>query len=303
MKQLKIIFGILIVIALIVTIVLLVKFNNKNSSNNDKPISEVMYLDSELTEMINSINNVSTENYKISVSKLSTTQESSQSSSEGSSDESSSEEESSEQSQNTQSSDESSQTQNSSNSGEQYELEENGILNNSSTIPEWDELKSKVENLYSLIPTTTLDFYSSNISQSEILDFNRELDNLTIAVKEENKDDALQSLAKLYSYLPGYFEELSNDNVYKIILETKSNVINAYSLIDSDDWDEISNYVQLAIDSYTPLLNEIEVQSKEYSINRAYIILNELKNAVELENRDVFLIKYKYLIDEFEAIV
>ena len=300
MKKLKIIFGIIIAVVFVIAIIFLIKFATKSETTNEKPISEVRYLDSELTEMINAMNNVSTENYKVSITKLSTSKENGKSSNSQSSGQESSGGESGGNGQQAESGGQSEESSSpNSNSGEQYELEGNGVLSNSTEKPEWDELKTKVENLYSLIPTATIDLYSSNVEREKILNFNKELDNLVIAVKEENKDNSLQSLAKLYSYLPEYLEKLSNDNIYKAILKTKSNVINAYAIIDTNNWNEIAQNIKLAIDSYSTILNNISSQSKEYAIDRGYIILNELNNAVSLQDREVFLIKYKYLIDEF----
>ena len=37
-------------------------------------------------------------------------------------------------------------------------------------------------------------------------------------------------------------------------------------------------------------------------INKAYVIINELQNAINLEDTDIFLIKYKNLLEELQNI-
>lgn len=270
MKNLKTALLILFAIIIVILIFLLaknIKNNNNQSSENNKIISEINYMDSKLTNLLNSLNNITLDNYKVSATKTSTNDNTSSNSS------------------NT--------------STEQYELKNEGILTSNSNI-NWDEIKVKVEVLYSKIPTITFDLYSMNINQDEILNFNKELDELTIAVKSEDKDKTLIKLANLYRYLPAYASNFSNDTSYVSLLETKSNVYKAYVFINMNNWDEASNYINTAIASYTKTLNNLQDKMNTYDTNKTYIILNELQNAINIQDREVFLIKYKKFLENAE---
>ena len=45
-----------------------------------------------------------------------------------------------------------------------------------------------------------------------------------------------------------------------------------------------------------------EEKHSKYNINKSYIIINEMQNAVTLKDRNIFLIKYKNLLEELQNI-
>ena len=302
MKKIKILFYILFLFLLVLT---LTGCSSKNTNNNEKAVSEVKYLESKLTSLLNSMNNIKYENYNVITGKIeeNSSSESSQSSSKSdsnSSNSSNSDNSSKESGKN--GSDSQSSNDQDENDKKKYTLEKTSILTNSSDTIDWKTIKNEVEIMYSAVPTITLDLYSLNTNQNEILSFNNELDNLTVAVKEENKEDTFKRLSNLYNYLPKYLDSVSTDENYKNIVKCKSNVINAYSLIDTGNWNQVSEYIKIAIEDYSNILNNITENSKTYNINRGYILLNELQNAANMHDKEIFLIKYRNLLEEFNSI-
>ena len=157
-----------------------------------------------------------------------------------------------------------------------------------------DDIKKEVENLYSQIPTITLDLYSLDVAKEDVLGFNQEIDNLTISVQEENKENTLSNLSKIYEFIPRFLEKITDNMTYKAVINTKNELFKAYSKLDSGNWDEISNDVTNTINIYSNnLINTNTDENKQYSINKIYIMLNELQNAVKLQDRAIFLIKYE----------
>ena len=55
-----------------------------------------------------------------------------------------------------------------------------------------------------------MDLYQVIPNQEDIVKFNKELDNLTQAVKDEDKDATLKQISTLYDYLPKFMEVLQN---------------------------------------------------------------------------------------------
>lgn len=203
---------------------------------------------------------------------------------------------------------------NSSESGEKSSSEENqeskkkfgmkqkGVLTNSDEI-NWISLKSEIENLYLSLPTITMELYQLNVNQEDVLGFNTEYDKLTAMVKDEKKEETLVQLTKLYDYFPKFLRGTGQDELYITLVETKNNILKAYSKLDSQNWQEISNDVKNGIDSYSRLLTSTEVDnSKQYNVSKTYIMLNELQKAVTIQDSSVFLIKYKNLIEEINNI-
>ena len=160
-----------------------------------------------------------------------------------------------------------------------------------------------MEELYISIPTITLDLYKKNVNKDDILNFNKEYDNLIKVVKNENKEEVLGTLNNLYSYMPKFIQNTSDDNVNKTIVETKSYIVSAYSKLDAENWDVISDDIKKAIDVYSKLLSDTNIDSeKQYSLNKSYVILNEIQNALSIKDKSVFLIKYKNLLEELENV-
>lgn len=310
-KNKKILLGVILILIIIASVfgASFIKFKSKNNKWNDdkeKTVSEVRYLETKLTSLLNAMNNIKYENYKVMESKIDETESSSNSTkSSGRSDSSnmnSGESKSKISSQSSEESDSEQTGEEKESSQTKYTLEKTSTLSNSSKEINWDKIKSEVEILYSVIPTTTLDLYSLNIDQNEILQFNKDFDNLTSSVKNEDKEKTLERLSKLYGYLPKYLEKIYENETYTNIVKTKSYVVSAYSIVDTENWNQISEYVKKAIESYSSVLNNITTDSKTYNVNKGYILLNELQNAVNMKDKEIFLIKYKNLLEEFNSI-
>ena len=125
------------------------------------------------------------------------------------------------------------------------------------------------------------------------------MDNLTKGVAEENKENTLSSLSKMYEYIPKFADKVTDDITYKAVINTKNDLFKAYSILDTKNWQEISNDVKGTIDTFsTSLVNTNTDPSKQYTINKIYIMLNELQNAVNSQDESIFLIKYKNILEE-----
>ena len=297
------------------------KSKDKNTEEQDlnaKVSSELEYIEEKFVNLFNKMNNIEYENYKITVKDVEKSESNDKESGatttgeEKSGNTSSSDSQSSGGSQGGDSQGGSSEGSNSSqgeNSSEQaadnqmYELQAIGVLTQDSQI-DWEKTKTEVENIYVSIPTITLDLYQTNVNQQDILDFNSKFDNLTVAIKNENKQETLQNLIEVYKYMPTFAEAVSqNSNIKKTVLDTKLNIFQGYSKLDSGDWTTISNDIQTGIQTFAKLLTDAQIEKqKQYSINKIYVMLNELKSASEKKDVEIFLIKYKNLIEELNNV-
>ena len=148
-----------------------------------------------------------------------------------------------------------------------------------------------------------MDLYQLNSKQEDVLGFNTQFDKLTSVLKEEKKEETLAELTKVYEYFPKFLRDSGQEELYTTLIETKLNVFKAYAKLDSENWQEISNDVKMAIDVYSKLLTTTNIDTrKQYNVSKCYIMLNELQNATKLSNSSVFLIKYKNLLEEFNNI-
>ncbi len=123
------------------------------------------------------------------------------------------------------------------------------------------------------------------------------------SVKKEDKVASLASLAKLYAYIPKYASVSSKDVKVNAIYATKSNILNAYSAIEQNNYNVVKAELSNAEQSFMPLINNINTASNnQASINKAYILIKELQNINQNEDKDIFYIKYKNLMQELNNI-
>jgi uncharacterized protein with von Willebrand factor type A (vWA) domain len=160
-------------------------------SQQEKVFSEIKFVENKLASLLNAMNNIEARNYSLVTTELSkeTTEKSTDNKNETkseSSGESSGEQSSSE------NSDQSETSQEEQENNKKFELKSNGALTSTENI-NWDMVKSEVENLYTSIPSITMDLYKININQEDVLSFNNEYDKLTTVVKEQRYMNIYQS--------------------------------------------------------------------------------------------------------------
>ncbi len=313
MKKIKTI-GYILLIAILVILSLTIYTNaNKDLEKNqkEKTFAEIKLIEGKIANLLNTMNNIEVRNYKVVTSELSsaTTQKSSSdnsSSKSGSSGGTSSggsggasgEQGSSDSSSQNTTSQEEEETQDK----KKFELKSNGVLTNTQDV-NWESIKSEVEGIYTSLPAITMDLYQSNINQEDVLAFNAQFDKLTSVVKDEKKEETLTELTKVYEYLPKFLRGSAQEELYTTLVEAKYHIFNGYAKLDGQNWQEISNDIKSAVDNYSKLLTNTNIDTrKQYNISKAYIMLNELQNAVSLQDTTVFLIKYKNLLEEFNNI-
>lgn len=292
---------------------------NKNSRKDvlQKLENEVEYLDTQILGMLNNINNISYQKYRVEseqVTSKDSTASGGKSTGDTSPDKSSnsSENESSSggENSNQQSSGQDSQnSQSSSSSSEQnesitnYKMESSNILDRQQTT-DWKSLKKDVENLYDTWPTIILDLYKANVDNTLTQNFSTDLDTCLAAVKAEDKVKTLETLGKLYDYIPKFSDLNKEKAKVTNVLRTKASVVSAYVLAEQENqWEEMSKQLANAEQNYMPIVNNIdENKNKEYNVNKTYVLLKELQKSISTQDKDIFYIKYKNLIQELNIL-
>jgi hypothetical protein len=286
----KYVVSILIIVGvLIVGSVLVMAFNNADNEEKllkEKLQSEIDFLDIKISGMLNSVNNLTFQNYKVSAEKIES----------DTLDTSNQNEENSGSTENSKNSEQQKSSKDEENNY-QYKMVENTTLTGSKDT-NWDELAYEIEVLNSSWATITLDLYRQNIDGQSILNFNTDLDNTIKAIKANNKQDTLTYLAKLYSYLPIY-EQGFNSNANEVNLyNVRACMYNAYAIIEQNNNDEAKKQLQSAEDFLLTMMNNIDTSQETFNLNKTYILLKDLQNSVDLNNADIFYMKYKNLYEE-----
>lgn len=180
----------------------------------------------------------------------------------------------------------------------------NSILINSNKKINWNDIKKETEKMYHTWTTVLLDLNALNINQDDLLKYTTVLDNVTKAVQKEDKKVTLYQLANLYQLLVTYTKQYANDNKKVSILETKSNVLNAYALAEESRWQEMKDSIKKAQNSYNNVMNSnLQNNGKNNSsMNKAYVLLNELQKSIDTKDKSIFYINYKNLMQELEIL-
>jgi hypothetical protein len=277
----------------------------KSDDIEEKTLAEVRYLEDTFIDLFNGLNNIKFENYTITASEIKNENSSTENNTEETTSSSKSSGETESKKGESGSSQQSGNSQNteSSKDNKEYYVEETGVLTNKSEI-NWENIKNESERIYTSLSKTTLDLYEIGVNQQEILNFNKEYDNLIKTVKEENKQETLTELSILYNYLPTFLESCTDNEKDNTVIKTKNYIFKAYSKLDNEDWQSISNDINQAIQEFTKIVTDVDTSNEKnkYNINKAYIMINELQNAINLNDKEIFLIKYKNLLEELENI-
>ena len=260
---------------------------NKNDNIEKKLDAEIDYLDNKLVEIINTLQNLNLYNYQIELKEIQDKENSEESGSD----------------QYKQSSmvntdnDLSGNNQKKESNVEIYSINQGSVINRKNDI-DWKNLKINIEQIYTIYSGIILDLYKVNVSSEEILGFNKTLDKCLVDIKNENKSNSLYNIAELYAYLPKYISAYSNNKDKINLIYTKAYIIKAYSNVEENKWDMVSENLSKSEEYYMYIVNNLD--NNKNNINKTYILLKELQNSTEKKDKDIFYIKYINLMDNIK---
>lgn len=272
---------------LIIILFTLTGCENKEESLNDKAKSEIDFLSTRFISIINKLNNITFENYKVISEKAELSKESAN--------EKESEDSSSSQNEKSEKVEKSSESKD----VKSMQISPNTILTPTTTEIDWKTIKNDIENIYYSWNTIILDLYQLNIKNDDILGFSSGLDKATINIKNEDKVNSILAISNLYSFLPRYADTIYSDETNKNIIKTKDFILKSYSLVETHDWNNAKSEVIKALESFKFVTGDMNyAKDNMYKVNKCYVLLNELENSMDLKDKEIYYIKYKNLLEE-----
>lgn len=163
----------------------------------------------------------------------------------------------------------------------------------------WEEIENSIIDLNNVLDTVILDFSELEVSNDDIIQFRNGVNDLSIAVTNKDINLVLEKSSLLYSLLPTYMEKYSENKNEINILKLKSLVISSFTYSNLYDWENAKNTIGLAETKYKEMMDDVDYM-KEYShnLNRVYVLLGELKNAIEIEELELTKMKYVSFIEK-----
>ena len=316
----------LIALILIFTILLATLIYIKFFSNNEddeyallteKAEGEVKYLDYTIIELMNKLNNISYSRYQVTIKEVNESEQLNNSSSNSESagngmqtqEQGSSNQEGSESKVNGSGSNDNNSNNSESESLNQSEArtsrlaQVDSLLNSNYDDVPWDEISYGVETIYTAWPSISLDMKALNINDSDISNFSTTLDGIAQAVKVQDKNSALINLYNLYILLPKYLSYFLNNEYTLNVYNTKAYVLSSYVSANSENWEDMNTNITNAINTLSKNMNSINLNDTEKStIEKSYVLLEELKRGVGLEDKEIFYLKYKLAMEQLEIL-
>lgn len=289
-----------VVIAIIILILISIFFTGCDNTKKEKEelkgkvIAEINYVNTKIIDLLNTLNNLSFENYTILSEevKLDNNTEKQQSKQGNDS-----------QGGNQGGNQEGNQQQNNASKSQinTTQMTNNSILLKDRNNIDWSLIKPQIELLDESWSVILLDLYSLDVNNDSILGFSSKINECIINIKNEDKASSLVSLSELYSIIPIFLKEINADENLQKTRETQSYIINAYSLAEDMNNEEINNNIVKAIDVYSGVMNNVDYsKDRTYKINKIYVLLNELLNCLDEKDNDVFYVKYKNVMEYLE---
>lgn len=177
------------------------------------------------------------------------------------------------------------------------------MLNSLNRNSNWQELQKSIQRLYGYWNSAILDFNDLDIDKNYLTDFGKILDNLTVSIKNQDRQSGLNNLIELYNRLIIYNEKLSYGVEYNNILLAKYNLLSAYSIAEQGNWTLMhENVIECGNYLYNVVNSMENNQYNQYNINQAYIAVKELENLINVKDLDLFYFKYQIAMNKMKNI-
>lgn len=163
----------------------------------------------------------------------------------------------------------------------------------------WDLIEENAIELNSILDTIILDMTEVEISNETIIEFKNRVNNLSIAISNKDIDVALEEYRLLYLLLPIYAEKIYSNKNELEILRLKSLAISSYVFANRSEWDEAKKAILEAENKYKTMMDNVDyIKEYSYNLNKVFVLIGELRNAIELEELELTNIKYVNFIEK-----
>lgn len=182
-------------------------------------------------------------------------------------------------------------------------MEARNILTVNTEDIDWKTMKTDIEAINTAWSIVMLDLANANVPNNDIIGFSNLLDKTIISIKNEDKPATLVNLTNLYSYIPKFLNTASTEKHLQNIETTKYHIFTAYTSASQNDWNTTNTSIANAENSFLSVLNDTEFsKNREFKINKTYILIKDLQNSITNNDKQLFFLKYKNLIESLNAL-
>lgn len=182
----------------------------------------------------------------------------------------------------------------------EYSKEET-VQNGTETVTtiEWDSMLKDEKDLLESLDTVILDLSELDIKNEDVIKLSSEINNLIILTTEENISGVLYKIRDIYSLIPEYMKTFENDTDLINKKNIKRLVISCYSLVVDGKWEEAKAEALNLETKYKEMMNDLKyAENNSYNLNNIYVLVEEFKNSIGIENIELVSLKYITLIEK-----
>lgn len=162
----------------------------------------------------------------------------------------------------------------------------------------WEGIINDEKALLVSLDTIILDLSELKIKNEDITKLSSEINNLIILTNEENEVGMISKLKDIYSLIPEYLASFEKDENIINKKRIKYLIVSVYDLANQGKWEEANAEILNLENKYKEMMNDINyAENNSYNLNNVYVLIEEFKNAINLENSKLINLKYINLIE------
>lgn len=164
---------------------------------------------------------------------------------------------------------------------------------------DWKTIQGDEKNLLNSLDTIVLDLSELNVKNEDIVKLSDEINNLIVVTSEENEVLMVSKLKDIYSLIPSILQTFEKDQNVINKKKIRELILSCYSLANEDKWDECKTEITNLENKYKEMMNDLNyAENNSYNLNNVYVLIEEFKNSIELENKELINLKYVNLIEK-----
>lgn len=163
----------------------------------------------------------------------------------------------------------------------------------------FDKVKDDISKINTSLDVTMIDLSEKITDTNTILELSNNINFLTINVGSKDINQVLRDINTLEKSIIKNYNLIFENNNEKKMKSLKADVLDCFILsIIEEDKNLSKDRINSIIENYSnEIKNQEFIENNSYLINNIYILLEEFKTAIDLENEDLIKLKYISLIE------
>lgn len=178
---------------------------------------------------------------------------------------------------------------------------ENTNITNSGGIYDTNKILQDTREIEEASNRIMVDLATENVDNGEITKLSDGINRMLLAVPIDDEREYLIELNNVFSLFPNFEAKISNDNDEIFERRLKYFTISSYIAFWVGDKELAKTQVHTLESEYLEKQKGVEyVEKHKYNLNKIYLLIEELKKAIETDSEALVKEKYLLLIDEIK---